>query len=156
MGTSYYYQPGPDGRHYCYDSTPTFRCPMSNLLPADERVYVVPRAVNDAADALGVDGDKLTRLLVKAHRSISGGRERVDGKLTNYCAICGHKMERLGFRYWIEAKPGASASSEQRTSAAISQRLGGSGFVQVDGSWYQPTKRAAQDWAQARVAAVSA
>lgn len=154
MSYSYFYVEGVDGRHYCYAKTPTFTCPMA------EPVEYVPNAngeggehrlksglvetFDEAASALSMGPVLLGKVLKTAHQRKGTERLRVDDRLTDLCAVCGHRMERLGFRVWIEHLP-----TEEDTQSRIANRLGFSGWRTVDGSHrYMDTKKEAQQWAR--------
>jgi hypothetical protein len=148
MMGGYWYVPGNDGRRYCYAKEPTFVCPVGNVKlegPDDPEPghYVVTETVEQAAMLLGVEPRFLTGKL--RH---SAERSRVDGRLTDACASCGHKLERLGYRIWVEAK-----APKDGAASRINRRLGGDGFVTVEGSWYRGTKKEAQEWAHMRAGA---
>lgn len=152
----YWYIEGADGRHYCYAKEPTYLCPMAEPVLFDraedcEGSEPVPRltvpAITPAAQQLAIDPLLLAKLIRSAHHRIGAGRARVDGRLTDTCAACGHKLTRKGFRYWIEAKPPRS-----HPRAQIAQRLGFSEYEHVEGSWYAKTKRDARAWARGRAA----
>lgn len=142
MSASYRYTTH-DGRRYCYAVEPTYRCPLADAVP--EEVTDVPEAIVAAAAALGSDAYLLARALRKAHTGMlatDGGRQREDGKLTDRCRCCGARMERLGFRVWIE-----EPLDPDSTKGRISSRLGFNGYQQVDGSSrYFPTKARARDF----------
>jgi hypothetical protein len=152
--SGYWYIGGADGRRYCFAKEPTFVCPMSEPVVFDRPEdgadrEPVPRltvpAITPAAEQLAMSPLLLANLIRSAHNRPGAGRARVDGRLTETCAACGHKLIRKGFRYWIEAKP-AAASSRTR----IARRLGFSEYEQVEGSWYAKTKRDARTWARGR------
>ena len=154
----YWYIEGADGRHYCYAKEPTFVCPMGEPVEYDRpegsedsepTARLTVEAIVPAASQLGMDPLRLAKLIRSAHHRAGAGRARVDGRLTDMCAACGHKLQRQGFRYWIEAKP---LTTDSRTR--IAQRLGFSEYQQVEGSWYATTKRDAQTWARGRVRAL--
>ena len=156
----YWYIEGADGRRYCYAKDPTYLCPMGDPVVYErsedsEDSEPVPRLTLDvmvpAAERLGMDQMLLAKVIGSAHLRAGAGRARIDGRLTDICATCGHKLIRKGFRYWIEAKP-RTADSQTR----IAQRLGFSDYRQVEGSWYANTKRDAQTWAQGRARHASA
>jgi hypothetical protein len=98
-----------------------------------------------------MDPMRLAKLIRSAHHCSGAGRARIDGRLTDTCSACGHKLTRKGFRYWIEAKPHVP-----NARARIAQRLGYGEYEQVEGSWYAETKRDAQTWAQGRAKEASA
>ena len=154
----YWYIEGADGRRYCYAKEPTFVCPMGEPVEYDRvedsedrepTARLTVPAITPAAERLAMDPLLLAKLIRSAHQRHGAGRARVDGRLTDTCAACGHKMVRHGFRYWIEAKP---RTADPRTR--IAQRLGFSEYQQVEGSWYARTKRDAQTWARGRVRAL--
>jgi hypothetical protein len=149
MFGSYWYIEGADGRHYCYSKEASYRCPIGaggeppkdgSGLTAAERESRIQRA----AVVVGVSKEFLMRKL--GH---SGHRARVDGRLTEHCEACGHRLERLGFRYWIESDKPQEGLSE--TTRRLNRAMGGSGFTMVEGPWYADTKKDAQAWAQMRV-----
>lgn len=144
MAGSYRYYEGTDGRRYCWSLVPSFRCPVGAVEHSTIGAYVLTPAIEQAAQALDVDPQYLARSVKH-----SAERARVGGKLTEDCNACGHRLERLGFAYWIAAKqtPGDS-------SVSIAIRLGvhgRSGFVMVEGGWYAKTKNDAKAWAWGRV-----
>jgi hypothetical protein len=169
FGPNYRYWDGPGGARYCFNIEPTFRCPhdglrydvvelgtgkvtVTELRPRDETVGItfsihVTDEAKAAADLLGVDPLKLTRMLARSHNS-NHGRERVNGKLTDRCKACGAKMERLGFRVWIERpKTEEELTAQDRTSSHVAERLGFSGERTVTvRSAYTDTKREAKQW----------
>lgn len=153
---SYWYIDGKDGRHYCYAKEPTFLCPMGEpteyVVPAPEGsetegAHVLKdatkAAVTAAAEQLGMD-PVLLGMIVKRGHSHRHGRRRVDGRLTDQCVACGARMERKGFRVWIEALP-----TEEDAQSRIADRLGFSGYRPVPGSsFYLDTKKEAAQWAR--------
>lgn len=136
FGLSYKYVPGADGRRYCFSIEPIYSCPIAAREDDDEQLVKVAAELNVSAKWLG------RRLRHVTGRRRDGRR----GKLTDYCDNCGSKMKRLGFRRWIEA-PG----KPDDTSTKIAKRLGGDGFVMVEGPWYSSTKKDAREWAYSRV-----
>lgn len=138
----YWYIEGDDGRHYCYSKEPTYECPVGGMRSLGDILEL-------AAGEVGIDPKFMLRRLQH-----SAGRARVEGRLTDVCLGCGHKLDRLGFRYWIEGEP---TEDEDTSSSRIAARLGlGDGFVTVEGPWYAKTKKDAQAWARQRVAATKA
>jgi hypothetical protein len=89
-------------------------------------------------------------MLERQHRSFTHTRRRdAGGKLTSTCDCCGSRMERMGFRVWIERpKTAAEMTDTDGVSAAIAKRIGGDGVRTVTlRSFYLETKREATDWA---------
>jgi hypothetical protein len=138
MPGDYFYFRGADGRRYCWNKEPTYTCPIG----AAERLGDI---LEMAAEEVGVKADWLL-----ARIRHSPWRARVDGRLTENCETCGHRMRREGFRYWIEAEPSKNATEDQRLAASIHHRLTGDGFVQVSGPWYASTRKGARAWARTR------
>ena len=67
---------------------------------------------------------------------------RVDGVLTDRCALCGTKMVRKGFRAWIDA-PADDAAAKR-----VSRRLGFAPPRTTQRVTWHPTRRAAREWAR--------
>lgn len=156
---SYFYFEGTDGRHYCWAKTPTFVCPMAEpveYIPngdGEEGYHQIKLAdlepLTSAAQLLGVDPLELGMMFKRAHSSGRGGRKRVDGKVTDICSACGHRLERLGFRVWIERTP--TDEEADTASNRVGARLFGSGpqWVTEPGSTrYLDTKKEATTWAK--------
>lgn len=145
MFGGYWYIDGADGRRYCYAKEPTYRCHVGAIERdpvAPDAGYVLTPAIVAAADKLEIDAQFLARKL--RH---SPERSRVNGKLTDDCNACGHRMERVGFRYWIEV-----VDTESRTpSTQLTQMMGGTPTKTVEGPWFAKTKQAAKQWAGMRV-----
>lgn len=136
------------GQRFCFDIHPTYHCLLADTDPelAGETTPVVSAAVAAAADDLSCQAVLLARMLSRAHRSIAAGRQRVDGVLTERCAICGARMRRLGFACWIEERP-----SREDPRARIAKRLGMSDWQRVPGAlWYRDRGGEARTWAQRR------
>lgn len=149
MFGKYVYYEGADGRRYCWESEPTFRCPVGAIERdpiAEDFGYVLTAPIIAAADKLAIDPQFLAGKLKH-----SPERTRVDGRLTDDCNSCGHRMERLGYRYWIMAKEAESAASEANRRVADRLGFNADGFVIVDGSWYAKTRKDAKAWAWNRV-----
>lgn len=157
MAFSYRYYEGTDGRHYCYAPAPTFVCPMADLTEyvpnpdgegGEHRIKLGDlEPLTSAAQKLGVDPLELGMMLKRTHHSGRSGRKRVDGKLTDICAGCGHKLDRLGFRAWVEREP--TAEEADNASDRIGARLFGSGPRWItDESHYFATKKEAVEWAR--------
>lgn len=153
FGSNYRYWNGPGGTRYCFNVEPTFVCP--NVEPVrptnlrDEQGWTSPpENVRQAANLLGMQPVKLGRMIRKAHHSFTHTRERVEGKLTDRCACCGTKMDRLGFRVWVERpKTEDELTAQDRTSSHVAERLGFSGERTVTvRSAYTDTKREAKQW----------
>jgi hypothetical protein len=84
------------------------------------------------------------------HASINAGRRReISGALSEDCAICGRRLQRPGFAYWI-----AAPAPKDSARARIAQRLGGDPFERVEGPWYAKRKRDARAWAITRTDAL--
>jgi hypothetical protein len=150
FGQRYRYYEAPDGRRFCWNVEPTFVCPLAWFERTDDeaKARIATPAVEAAAAALGCGIAELLRMLERQHRSFTNTRRRdAGGKLTNTCDCCGSRMQREGFRVWVE-QPKRELSETDRVSAAISKRLGGDG-VQTETlrSFYLETKREATDWA---------
>jgi len=147
---SSWYLEGPRGLHFHWAKHPSFECPNADpvLYTPAERVgengtWALQRAeVAAAAAAIGADAVMLGQLLRQRHASHAAGRLRVDGTLTDRCAICGTKMTRKGFRAWID-EPNPDVASQR-----IAGRLGfGAPRTTVRTTWH-PTKRDAEAWAR--------
>jgi hypothetical protein len=135
FGFSYRYIEGADGRHYCFTNEPVFACDANALLDDDERMEKM-------AAELGVRVGWLKGKL----RHMSERARDDKNRLINRCVNCGSTLTRRGFRCWIEA-PG----DEHEATTRINRRLGGDGFKMVEGPWFQPSRKAAKEWAQSRV-----
>lgn len=136
---SYWYIEGADGRHYCYAKDLSVECPVGSMGRLGDILEL-------AAAEVGIDEAFMLRKLQH-----SAGRKRENGKLTDLCDACGHKLTRLGFRYWIEGPPPKDADGMALVGRTINLAMGGSGFTIVEGPWYAKTKKAAQAWARMRV-----
>jgi hypothetical protein len=152
---SYYYVEGTDGRHYCYAKEPSYRCPVGwtdrqGKDDPEPGAFVITETIADGALYLGVDPQFLAR---KITHSADRSRDEHD-KLTEFC-VCGRRLSKLGYRYWIEGPPPKDADDSQRATAAMRRALQGSGFIQVEGSWYAKTKKDAQAWARMRAKAAA-
>ena len=137
FGTSYRYFEGSDGRHYCFAIEPSFTCP--SVREADDEKVIA------AAAELGVDAKWLARRLQHHPVRLRDDRER----LTDTCGTCGVRLKRLGFRWWIEGPP-KDVDVNTAASSRINQRLGGDGFVMVEGPWYTSRKKDARTMALGR------
>lgn len=147
---SSWYVSGPSGLHFNWSKHPSFECPNADPVSytAAERdgeggTWALQRdEVAAAAAAIGADPVMLGQLLRQRHASHGAGRLRVDGKLTDRCAICGAKMTRKGFRAWID-EPNSDPASQR-----IAGRIGfGAPRITVRTTWH-PTKREAEAWAR--------
>ena len=138
---SYRYYNGAPGRRYCYAADPTFVCPYGQLKVSTDEQWEVPEAFAQAAALLDVFPDNLVRLVVRGHRN--NRRARIDGKLTDRCDNCGHRMDRLGFRCWIEQD---RPPEHWGTSDQITRSLGGTPSEIVK-TVYLDTKKEARSWA---------
>lgn len=135
------YFAGKAGARYCYAAHPTYRCPLAEP-DVDELAPVAP--------SLGADPERFAKLLQAAHRRGGELRARVDGKLTEDCSVCGHRLERLGFRAWIDAPiPPARQTEAQRRNAAFARTFGGDPVQRetLRATWHA-TKREAIAWAR--------
>lgn len=148
MSGTYVFIPGADGRRYCWARHPTYVCAHATLEQTEDQP--APAGVAEAARALSCDATLLARILTRAHASINAGRRREDsGTLSEDCAICGRRLQRPGFAYWI-----AAAAPKGSARARIAQRLGGDPFEGVEGPWYAKRKRDARAWAITRTDAL--
>ncbi len=148
MSGSYVYIPGADGRRYCWDRHPTYICAHATLEETEDQLVLA--GVADAAHALACDATLLARILTCVHASINAGRRReISGALSEDCAICGRRLQRPGFAYWI-----AAPAPKDSARARIAQRLGGDPFERVEGPWYAKRKRDARAWAITRTNAL--
>lgn len=147
------YIAGADGRRYHWATTPTFECPI-----ADPIVYTAAEdgdgegawtlrpaaadAMSAAAAALGADALLLARVLRSRHQAQGVQRQRVDGKLTDRCSVCGTRMERKGFRAWITA-PSTDAAQKR-----IASRLALTAPRDTLRVTWHDTQKAARGWAE--------
>jgi hypothetical protein len=128
------YWEAPDGRHFNYDVEPTFHCPNA--------AGIAGPAVAVAAEALGADAEPLARIIERAHGSHRYGRVRdANGRLTDRCTICGARMERKGFRCWID-----EPNTADESGARIASRLGFEPPRQTIRVVWLDTKREAREW----------
>ena len=146
---SYRYLTGSDGRRYCFSVHTNYRCRNAHETGRPEEP-ARQREVIDAADALACIPEKLTEILSRAHGNLGARRRREsDGRLTEDCDVCGRRLERLGFAYFIAARAPQDSSARR-----IAARLGASGYQRVEGPWHANTKRDARQWAHGRVDAL--
>jgi hypothetical protein len=148
MNGGYWYVAGGNGEQFCWAKDATFLCPHGYFdrvrLESGETVNrILTSEVERAAVALGGDPELLARMLERAHASHGAGRQRVDGKLTDLCTICGAKMERKGFACWKQV-PNEPDSAQAR----IAGRLGFSNTRHEGVIHYRPTKKEAEQWAR--------
>lgn len=155
FGAGYWAYPEVDGVRFCYAKAPTYRCPIAEALgrPVGAALAegAAPRLpLAEAADVLGIDPTRLGAMLRTAHSRSHEVRARVDGKPTDRCAVCGHRLDRLGFRVWREhLVPEGELTSEQRASARLGEVFGGDGlYWATTESLYLDTKREAATWAR--------
>lgn len=141
FGYAYRYIAAFDGRRYCWTTQPVFVCTANRTIEDDDGL------LQRIAQELGV---RPLWLAGKLRHHSDRKRDDATGRLTMECANCGAPMKRLGFRRWITA-PG----SDDETGVRINKRLGGDGFVMVEGPWYSPTKKDAIEWARGRVRSVA-
>ncbi len=145
MSGNYVYISDGDGRRYCWERHPTYVCPHATHNETHDQT--VPAGLAGAAEALACDVTLLSGILTRAHASLNAGRRRdSNDRLTEECAICGRRMQRPGFAYWVAAK-----APKDSARFRIAQRLGGDPFERVEGPWYAKTKRDARAWAISRV-----
>jgi hypothetical protein len=130
---SYWYYEGPDDRHFCWAKAPTFVCENAEGLREEDAERI--------AVELGIT--KIDEIIANAHRRAAVSlRERVDGKLTDSCRVCGAKLTRKGFAAW-EERPADPTSSKARIGA----RLGLHSHERVGTTRYFRTKAKAKAWA---------
>lgn len=125
--------------HYNWSKEPTYRCPLAD----GEMISLA--TIEPAAAALGLSLERLARIITRAHRGGNGHRRRVDGKLTDECSSCGHKMKRLGYRAWIDEPIPASERTEGQ---AIGAALGHGAPRRTTRTTWHKTKREAEAWAR--------
>ena len=150
MTPSYWYLPGTDGRHYSWAKHPTFECPNADAVtytPAeqegDEGTWTLDRSeIAVAAAAIDADPILLAKLLRQRHHTSAAGRLRVDGVLTQRCAVCGAKMKRKGFRAWIDAP------SDDAAAQRVSSRLGFAPPRTTIRTTWHATRKDAAAWAR--------
>lgn len=147
------YIPGANGHRYHWATTPTFECPN-----ADPVVYTAaadgdgegewmlrPATANTitaAAVALGADALLLARVLRSRHQAQGVQRQRIDGKLTDRCSVCGTRMHRKGFRAWITA-PSTDAAQKR-----IASRLAMTAPRETLRVTWHDTQKVARGWAE--------
>jgi hypothetical protein len=150
-----YYRGGD--RRFVYDVEATYRCPWALGPPPD---------VLATALAGGLTG--LSVIFAKAHRQATRIRAQdSNGRKTDRCATCGAKLEKVGYRAWIEAPypdvvaelrrlgRGEDASAAEG-SARISERLGGDEYAPWPGSSrYFGLKREAVAWCREQAQSAS-
>lgn len=140
--TGYWYIEGADGRHFCWSKELSVTCPVGSK----EELGDVLAA---ACSVVGIDPAYMLRRLKH-----NGYRKRVDGRLTDRCETCNHKLERLGYRCWIErpyTDEELQASGDLRATVRLNQALGSAGMKTVK-VFYVDTKREAQQWAREEAA----
>lgn len=123
----WHFKDDPEGRRFCFTTEPLYTCPRSDKItyevkdlstgevtlttrrPEEKVGWTFTRHVSDveaeAARLLGVDGKKLLTVIQNAHRHASGAdglRQRVDGKLTDRCKVCGSKLTNHGYSAYVE------------------------------------------------------
>jgi hypothetical protein len=147
--SSSWYLSGPDATRFNWNKEPTFQCPNADAVTytaADdggEGTWTLQRPeIATAAAAIDADPVMLGRLLRQRHASFTAGRLRIDGRLTDRCAICGAKMTRKGFRAWIDQ------ASDDDASQRVARRLGLDGPRTTVRTTWHPTKTEAQAWAR--------
>lgn len=157
MGTRYY---SGGRRRYLYNSEATYRCPY---------VTGPPWALVELAHKSGVS--RLPEVFASAHRRSSRIRQiDENNRPTDRCATCGAKLDKVGYRVWVEGRyedvvadlrrqasrrGGRQAGKQQildqvasvETSQRINERLGGDGWTIWPGSErYFGVKREAISW----------
>lgn len=142
----YWYIEGADGRHYCYAKEPSFVCPIGS---ADRLGDLFDTACEEA----GISKEWMLRRL--RH---NGYRARVNDRLTDRCESCGHKLDRLGFRCWIEEPYTREdlRDSSVRVTVQLNKTLSGNTPFKTVKSFHLDTKREAQRWAREEVALTKA
>lgn len=130
------YFAGANGAQFSYAVEPSYTCPLA---PESE-----PKLLTGAAAALlDCDGGKLAKILERAHASHRQGRERDDaGRLTDRCAICGARMERVGFVAW------ADEPDTDEARGRIGSRLGINVMRTLKPRRYFDRKKDAIEWAR--------
>lgn len=153
------YWTGPDDRHYAYNVDASYDCPVAKLIAFPSDADVLPQRLTDAAGALKMDP---RRLAVMLRKSSCGARDRDGAKLTERCVAHGVKMNRRGYRAFVdEPVPEAEWGRDphMRSQVAINRRLSDPDYVPrrvVEQAWLR-TKREARLWAwERRQAAVEA
>lgn len=150
MTPAHWYVPGSGGLHYNWAKHPTFECPNAEPVTytapeheGEEGTWKLERQeFTAAAAAIGADPILLAKLVRQRHHASGAGRARIDGVLTDRCALCGAKMIRKGFRGWIDAP------TEDPASKRVSHRLGFAPPRETRRVTWHPTRRAARGWAQ--------
>jgi hypothetical protein len=144
------YVPDARGRHYNWAKHPTFECPNADTLTytpsehdGEEGTWTLDRdEISIAAAAIGADPILLAKVLRQRHQTMTAGRLRVDGVLTDRCSVCGTKMTRKGFRAWID-EPSQDAASQR-----VSKRIGvGPPRTTIRVTWHSTRVEAAK-WAR--------
>jgi hypothetical protein len=155
MGGSWYMD-APGDRRFNWNKQPTYVCPLGDPLDFPERVegeepgppVLKPESATrfeEGAMYMACDPILLAKAVRKAHHSFTAGRRRDEsGALTDECAVCGARMNRLGFRAW-EDVPRHDDKMGQRVAA----RLGMDLPRKVLRSRYFRTKKQAEAWARA-------
>lgn len=124
---SYWMIHGADGKDYCWAKEPSYRCPIGSA----ERLGDILAA---ACEVIGIDPAWLLRRMKH-----SPYRKRVNGRLTDRCETCGHKLERLGF--WCSIR-----------THDHEQSVAGFAMANIEKQFYVDTKREAERWARDEVA----
>jgi hypothetical protein len=136
--------------HFNWASKPSYVCPNAALVEyqaaadgsSDGKHVLKDPRVTLAAEALAADPILLGQMLLRAHSSHRAGRMRVDGRLTERCAICGTKLTRQGFRAWIDGPP------TEGSGKRIAERLGfGAIRAPIRSTWHK-TRKEAEAWAR--------
>ena len=123
--------------------TPT-RSPTRPARPeGDEGTWTLDRAeIAVAAAARSAPTRSCSPSSCASATDVGAGRLRVDGVLTDRCAVCGAKMNRKGFRGWIDA-PVTDAPAKR-----IAGRLGLAEPRETQRVTWHPTKKDAEAWAK--------
>ena len=144
MGSRYY---SGGRRRYLWNTEATYRCP---------HVTAPPWALVETAHKEGVH--RLPEMFAAAHRRASAIRERDENnRPTNVCATCGAKLDKVGYRVWVEGRYEDVVAEMERlgrdagptlVSQRIGERLGlGDGWTVWPGSErYFGLKREAISW----------
>lgn len=149
----------PDGRRFLWNKAPTYLCPLADPVeyPGREGGEHVLRpatapALEAAAAAIGGDALLLGRAIRLAHQRAHGTqRLRVNDRPTDLCAVCGARLERLGFRIWIDTPRDPTTVERQ-----LAEHLGLDAPREVLFNSYADTKREAEAWARDELAGAKA
>lgn len=157
MGTRYY---SGGRRRYLWNTAATYRCPNADA---------PPWALVEVAHEAGVH--RLPEMFKAAHQRSSRIRQRDENdRPTDRCSVCGGKLQKVGYRVWVEGRyedvvedlrrrasrrGGRQAGKQQildqvasvEASQRINERLGGDGWTYwPDSERYFGVKREAISW----------